>query len=413
MDKGDIYALLLGCLGQDRARFDHAVLQRLTSADWEFLLAEAGQQRVSPLLYHRLQTLGAIEQVPADVQQRLKTAYQQTARGNLRAYGELHQLAAALRERQIPIIVLKGAYLIDAVYHNIAVRPMRDIDLLAPQARIDDVIACFVGMGYAPAHFYESDVAVAVGRHIPIYVKEGRAGFELHWTITQPGQSWSIDVEELWQRAVPVKLAGSDVLRLSAEDLLLHLCLHVSYQHQFAFGLRPFCDLAETIHHFGQALDWESIIERSQRWGWERGVYMALLLAQDMLAAAVPNAVLARLRPGDFDETLAVTARTQVFTEHIFTGSMSQTYSQMWGGDGFRQRLRLAGGSLFPSRQIMSLNYPVAHDSPKVFLYYPVRAKDLARRYAGMTWRLLRGDEETSSLAERSLKLQQWLQREP
>jgi hypothetical protein len=57
---------------------------------------------------------------------------------------------------------------------------------------------------------------------------------------------------------VPVQIAGCDSLTPSPEDLLLHLCPHISYQNRFAFGLPPSCDIAETISRFDSTLDWQT-----------------------------------------------------------------------------------------------------------------------------------------------------------
>ena len=41
----------------------------------------------------------------------------------------------------------------------------------------------------------------------------------------------------------------------------------------------------------------------------ERGVYLSLRLARDLVSAAVPDAVLTALQPAEFDDTLIAVAR--------------------------------------------------------------------------------------------------------
>jgi hypothetical protein len=67
-------------------------------------------------------------------------------------------------------------------------------------------------------------------------VKKGAPIVELHWTILEEEEPFSIDVEAMWARSVPAEIAGVGVRGLSVEDLLLHLSLHLTYQHRLAGG---------------------------------------------------------------------------------------------------------------------------------------------------------------------------------
>jgi hypothetical protein len=73
--------------------------------------------------------------------------------------------------------------------------------------------------------------------------------------------------------------------------------------------LRPFCDIAETIHHFGSEIDWATVIERAIARKWQRGVYLTLQLAKEMIEADVPAFVLENLRPGEAPGVLMDTVR--------------------------------------------------------------------------------------------------------
>jgi hypothetical protein len=73
--------------------------------------------------------------------------------------------------------------------------------------------------------------------------------------------------------------------------------------HRFScHGLRPFFDLAATVESHREELDWSQVQARAVEWRAGLGVYVALRLARDLAQAAVPTAVLAALRPSDFDE---------------------------------------------------------------------------------------------------------------
>jgi hypothetical protein len=143
---------------------------------------------------------------------------------------------------------------------------------------------------------------------------------------------------------------------------LLHLCLHTSYQHQFAFGLRPSCDIAETIACFGSTLDWRTLTERAERWGWQRGVYLALQLAKELAGADVPADILGRLQSTDVTEAILENARAQVFTDARFAISIPAPFAELllaagfssqsnycftvFSSNGFRQNLLLLSAPL-------------------------------------------------------------------
>jgi len=61
-------------------------------------------------------------------------------------------------------------------------------------------------------------------------------------------------VAELWQRVQTVTLDGIPYPILTPEDLLLHLCVHASYQHQFAFDLRSLWDIRQLCQAYPDLL---------------------------------------------------------------------------------------------------------------------------------------------------------------
>ena len=264
-------------------------------------------------------------------------------------------------------------------------------------------------LDYEPMRPHSIDVDVAVSHHLTPFIKPNVGKIEIHWTITRPGQHYTIAVDELWERAVPIQIAGIDVLGLCPEDLLLHLCLHTSYQHQFAFGLRNTCDVAQVIRHYGEQIDWVGIQEKAQRWGWERGVYLALRVAKEFIGAAVPETTLDALEPLEFTKDLITTAKTQILTEREFSTSLSLKFAQVWEQGSVIARMReLVKGIVIP-KGTLAKQYSISPDSPIIYLYYLVRLKDLLARYGLKAWQLQQGDHRLTQLAGRTRDLSEWL----
>jgi len=115
---------------------------------------------------------------------------------------------------------------------------MCDLDLLVRRddlARARDVLA---GMGYAPQYFGVEQVDYAQHHHLRPMARPDGIRVEIHWTIARPVGPAEVDLEGIWERAQPAKIAGVQALVLSPEDLILHLCLHTSFTHKFRVGLR-------------------------------------------------------------------------------------------------------------------------------------------------------------------------------
>jgi hypothetical protein len=144
-------------------------------------------------------------------------------------------------------------------------REMSDLDILVRRDHLPQAVDAMRARGYSPARPFTIDADVAQFHHLPRFSHGEAAPIEVHWNITPPLDSHAIDPEELWVRAVPWSSAHIPALGLSLEDLLLHLCFHTSFQHQFQFGgLRALCDVATTLDEQGPSFDWRLLFGRPQ-----------------------------------------------------------------------------------------------------------------------------------------------------
>ena len=419
MDQQTEGKLLLYCLGVETDEIRAARLEQLSNSEWDGLIQQSGRHGVAPLLYQRLESLSSGTTIPASIVQRLREIYLYSTWKNTQLYHELAKVLGILQDDNIPVIALKGAHLAEVVCGNIALRPMSDVDLLVKKTDLSRVEEKLLEMGYGPPERSSIEEQCEKSHHLVGFTKPGAAPIEIHWTIELPTSPFTIDVDGLWKRARPATIADVKVLMLSPEDLLLHLCLHATYHHFFGYGLRPFCDISETIRHYQDEIDWEQIQRRIRQWGAGNCVYLTLLLARELLEAAVPDEVLNALKPDDFDLQVVDWARKRIFNdrEQIFNDksdspSLSKNFAQLWGPKRLQDKTVLFLKSGFPSLEVMAKMYPAPADSTRIYFYYPVRLKDLLLRYGRATWQMLRRDEETVALVERENKkaaLSDWL----
>ena len=388
-----------------------AGLEEVSPRDWDTMLYQSVRHGVTPLLYHRLATTPAGVAVPPPVMQKLREAALQDALRNMRLYHGLSEVLRTFQRDGIDVIVLKGAYLAEVVYGNRALRPMADADLMVRTNDLARAEARLLEMGY---HRPEStiDVDYATHHHLRPFVKPDTATIEIHWTVARPIIPFKIDVDGLWTRARPVVIADVAALALSPEDLLVHLCFHASFDHHFCFGLRPLCDLSAVIRHHRDQIDWEEVRRRACEWSVEKYVYLTLRLARDLVDAGVPESLLDSLRPEGFDPQVITWGRTEIFADERQTPSMSSNLAQMCGPKRLREKAALLLKRAFPPLDVMARIYSVPLGSRRIYLFYPLRWRDLIRQYGRSAWRLLWRDDGVTSLAERENQrtaLRHWL----
>jgi hypothetical protein len=401
MDQRTADELLLYCLGMGADKTRAARLEQLSASDWDDLIQQSVRHGVTPLLYQRFTTTNTSAPIPATVMQRLREIYLYSAKENIRLYHELAKVLKTLQNDGISVIALKGAHLAEVVYGNIALRPMVDTDLLVRKADLSRVEEKLLEMGYGSPERPSIEEQCEKVHHLVRFTKPDVFSIEIHWTIELPTSPFEIDVDGLWERARPATIAGIEALVLSPEDLLLHLCLHVSFHHKFHIALKPFCDISETIRHYRDEIDWEQVQLRARQWQTGKYVYLTLYLARELLGAAVPDAVLNALEPNDLDPGLVTWAKEQIFTNQGHALPLSPNLVRIWEARRFQDKVAAFLKFALPSPQAMATMYPASPLSKRIYLYYPVRLKDLLLRYGRTAWRLLRHDEEMIASAER------------
>lgn len=409
LEQSKLYDILIAYLKKDKRGPEAAAVSALSAQDWHNLLALAAMQRITPLLWHRLKQKNLETLVPETAAAQLRESSRRNTLNNLRLNGEMSRLLAALETEAIPLIPLKGIVLANAVYENISLREMNDIDVLTRPGDLQRIADILTGMGYRPMQAISVNLIIQTAHHLPGFIKKGHAKIEVHWNITHPNKNYSIEPHGLWDRAVPVQISGCNALMLSPEDLLLHLCLHTSYLHPFTFGLRPFCDIAETIERFGSALDWRTVVDRACGQGWQRGVYLALQLAVELAGASVPDHVMEKLQPADMSETILETARTQIFTDKYFATSIPTPFAQLLKSRRLSDKIKIFWQRVFLPRAVIANAYSVPMDSLRIYGCYLRRFYDVIRRHGRTFKKFQKNDSAVKSLADRTKLIDDWM----
>lgn len=411
MDRSRIDELLLYCLREVQDEAGDGSLETLSSADWDVLIEESGRYGIAPLLYHRLRTFHPDIPIPANVVARLRQAYLECSGRNMGLYHELGKVLGLLRHDNISVIALKGVHLATAVYRNIALRPMNDIDLLVKQTDLLRVQEILVEQGYIAL---KEEIGCS-REHLPPYKKKGSLPVDIHFRIVGPPFSLRVDVEKLWVRAQMRSIQGIEVLTFCPEDLLLQLCMHASFNHSFNNGIRPLFDISHTIEHYAEELDWEQLLDRSKEWGVSKCVYLSLFLAKRFAGASIPGQIMKDLDVYNDSFHAAARAEELIFRKATsIAQNVNVNVAKLFNNDRLLNRLIHAIRCAFPPKNTLANMQPPARNRLSVYFLYFFRIKGLLKRHRHTVWRLFLRDREMSTFAifeNKRNTLKDWLTR--
>lgn len=394
------------CLGTEAGGRLPRALREFAGADWRSLIQESDRHGVTPLLYFCVKASGD-SHVPPAIIETLRNAYLHSAAANARRYRQLSTILAALKDELIPVIVLKGAHLAEVVYGGmVGLRTMGDVDLLLRREDLQRSRERLLEIGCCQSG-------------------EGALNLDIHWNIGDVdlfgnrglavGQ-FNIDVDGIWERARPAVIGGVTALVLCPEDLLTHLCIHLSYDHLFLdAGLRSLCDLRQTIRHYDSQIEWGGVQRRSEKWGMRNGVFLSLLLAKTLLGADVPDQVVESMKPDEWDAEARDWALSQVFDGgHC---SLSPFFWHMLSPAPFREKVRHFLRLVFPPPlEFKSRRFPVPLRAPKSLFHQAVRLKAKSWRHIRALGRMVLRDKEMAAIVERekrNVAMRKWLSGAP
>jgi hypothetical protein len=169
-----------------------------------------------------------------------------------------------------PFVLLKGADYMHRLYPRPDLRPMEDVDILVPRARIDAVCHRLEAAGLRP-HFPAGPVSKVPSYHERVLDWDGVIVEVHHSFIQRPRHR--IDYEAVWQRRVPLEADGWRAARLCDADALAYHALASSID-AFAVPLVRYVDLWLMLRRAPEAL--EPAAARAREWQAVHAFYGAL-----------------------------------------------------------------------------------------------------------------------------------------
>ena len=268
----------------------------LTESEWESLIAFARKSGVAQVLFTYLKSQNIFP--PPAVAETIREIHLASVVRNTKLFHELGKILRAFQTVGITAVPLKGAWLAEAAYRNIALRGMGDVDLWVQRDQLDAARKIMVSLGYSSRSKADRPQALqdALAGETQMF-KTGAPMVELHWNVF-PGE-WlrhtaCIDEQIIWQRTIPHQ--GENVRQLSPEDAIIHVCIHLAVNHQMSMpGLRTLLDLDCTRQRLN--IDWGSLAKRAHEWRVSTATWLVLQMLAELFGDSARKLPLRELRP--------------------------------------------------------------------------------------------------------------------
>jgi hypothetical protein len=385
------------------------------TGNWEQLYRKSRTHRISPLLYEILKTWPS-DDCPDSVLAKFKKDFLQNGAINtIRMHG-LTQLVTLLHQHDIPVILLKGACYLETVYENNALRTMDDLDILVPGEKLHETVSilvdheyCFASIAFSgqkPPVKNQPYYVASGAKHFPALLSpDGRLRLDIHCALTPNHFSIRMNTADLWTRAIRIH---DDMMSLCLEDMIIYHCYHTSIAHCFRGGLRDFVDLALLIKPQNN-IQWQSVTQNARLWGAEKCVSLVFVMMDDLFKIEQPMHPISNLIVKPQEKAIQIQATQILFSDFQATHGFSKDFIHLWGKSTVLHKIRSLRSILFPAKEVMTLMYPVGTNTLKTLLYYPVRLRDLFRRYGRAIAMMLIGNRKIVEPVHHINQLEQWL----
>lgn len=355
--------------------------------NWQNVLKSAYYQGIAPLLYRNLKD---IRDIPSEVISALKKAYYWNMARNMYFYTELRRILEAFGEKDLGVIVLKGAALARSVYGDIALRPMGDIDLLVRKGDLDCAEQIMSALGYMTQLGNQSQEWYRQNHfHLSPYIAPNRPVIvEIHHHIID--HPLQIEIDKWWEKAKEIEVANCRMLIPSAEDMLFHLCLHLFNHGYNNYLLRGLCDISETLRYYKDEFNWTEFQTEVSRYGFNKLVYSILYLVNKLYRVDSRLTNLLMCFEAFIDLKLVSLIEKQIFTEEGASPSIPSPLVQCLAADKLGDKIRILFDRIFPTREVMSNRYSIPPSSRRVYFYYLARPYKLFLRYGKYIFEMCR-----------------------
>jgi hypothetical protein len=278
----------------------------LSKVSWPALVTLAEAHGVISLL---ASSVGQLQEnlAPPELAHKIRELHRAQVLSALQMTAELFRLADQFRDAGLDTVLVKGPTLALRAYGDTGARQYGDLDFLVRQKDILRATELMISAGYKPEIAVESLSAQKIPGQYLFVRTAAPLLVELHTERTMRYFPRGLPIEEFFARRQYISADGHHVPALAIEDELLLICIHGA-KHLWE-RLSLVADVAAFVAR-QTALNWERSFATARAVGAERMLNSGLLLASNLLGAALPQNIRARLQSDRSAAQLAATIAT-------------------------------------------------------------------------------------------------------
>jgi len=310
--------------------------------DWNCILSTAAMHGLSGLLYSNLRNYRAGGREARGSMERLKAEYHAIAYRNVLFSRAYKHILKTFNNEHIKVMPFKGIAFIHDIYHNIALRPFTDIDIIIEKSSLVRAEQALQALGYHKKKMSASKLKRHF--HSIFWQKQGEMTtfVELHWDIDFADSPYRIQISDFWQRAQRSDAGTQTVYSMSLEDSIIANCFHIirgDCPGQL-MPLKNFCDLSEIITRHHSQINWQTLTDRSEQYRVTRPVYLVLFLLEELFRAPVPIDVISELKnSGLRDDMTATIYQKRIFPKKRRDISMPRSFLDLSSSRRFTDKI--------------------------------------------------------------------------
>ena len=261
---------------------------------WDYAMRLLTQHGSAPLLYVKLPHLQHAHCIPLHWTSHLQQVYYKSLSRGMLLYRVFVEVVQELQKHNIDMIVLKGAYLSECVYPDIALRQFTDIDLLVHERDGLRCLELLQNTGFVPWASQGISAFVDAQSDFAHYrpLQKGDVSVEIHIKLHTRSKKYKLSVPHMWERSVPCVIQGLQVRTLCTEDLLMYLCVHALIHFQKGdLNLKSMNDLVIILHTLPDTFDWKKFSSLCKLYACENSVRTVFQLLSHYYRAPLPTDV--------------------------------------------------------------------------------------------------------------------------
>ena len=336
--------------------------EAFATIDVPAFLSQAERDGLLGLLYGAVRARGDVDLLPAALIEGLRAgAHRQVARELVHRL-ELQRVLAALHDRGVEALLMKGAALACDVYPDPAWRVRSDSDLMIRAADRDAVHTSLEALGYAcepeqagrfvAYQFHAERLDGARVRHL----------LDVHWKIANPQRfADALGFDELAAAARPLPALGPHARGLGRPHALWLACVHRAAHHYD----QPTPVWLYDVHLLVGALEsgeLERFVALAERTGVRRICLRALTRARERFGTELPPSAAAALERAPEDEPSSVFLRPGLRRVDVLLDDVRTL-------PGWSARFTLIKEHLLPDAAYMRRTYASGSSAPLGWLY--------------------------------------------